>query len=84
MRLRDRVAAQLGIPVEELTGRSQNRRASQARKILALLCIREGLNRAEVGRFLGRTRAAISYSIKSLEAEMAQNEALRRQVETLG
>ncbi len=83
-RLQQRVAEALDVTPEELTGGSQRRRASQARKVLAWLCVQEGLSRAEVGRYLGgRTRAAISYSIKSLEKDMAENEALRLRVEGL-
>ena len=60
------------------------RRVSQARKILAWLCVQEGLSRAEVGRFLNhRSRAAISYLTKSLEKEMAESVDVRQQVESL-
>ncbi|MCA8943744.1 MAG: AAA family ATPase, partial [Planctomycetes bacterium] len=52
-RVQRRVSEALGVSLEELVGQSQRRRASHARKVLAWLCVREGLNRAEVGRFLG-------------------------------
>jgi chromosomal replication initiation ATPase DnaA len=81
---RDRVAQRMGVTATELVGRSQARRVSQARKILAYLCVQEGLTRAELGRMLnGRSRAAISYSIKSLEREMAASPRVRQQVEGL-
>lgn len=82
-RARDRVAAAYGIDPAELCGESQRRRVSQARKVLCWLCVRSGLSRAEVGRYLGRTRAAISYAMKSLEGELAADEALLREVEGL-
>ena len=81
---RDRVAQRLGVTATELVGRSQTRRVSHARKILAYLCVQEGLTRAELGRMLNRrSRAAISYSIKSLEREMAASPRIRQQVEGL-
>jgi chromosomal replication initiation ATPase DnaA len=83
-RLRDRVCQRLEVEVGEVLGRSQNRRVCRARKILAYLCVQEGLTRAELGRLMnGRSRAAISYSIKSLEKEMAQSARMRQQVEGL-
>jgi chromosomal replication initiation ATPase DnaA len=81
-RLRDRVAERLGLPQEQLLGPSQSRLLSQARKILAFLCVQEGLSRAEVGRYMaGRSRAAVSYMTRSLEREMASSPHVRAQVE---
>lgn len=83
-RMQKRVVEALGVDPDELASDSQRRRASHARKVLSWLCVQEGLNRAEVGRFLGnRTRAAISYSIKTLEKSMAADPELRRSVEAL-
>jgi chromosomal replication initiation ATPase DnaA len=82
-RARDKVAAAFGIEGDELCGSTQRRSVSQARKVLCWLCVKSGLSRAEVGRYLGRTRAAISYGIKSLEDELLADEALRREVENL-
>ena len=83
-RLADRVAQRLEVDRAEILGRSQARRVSQARKILAYLCVQEGLTRAELGRLMnGRSRAAISYAIKSLERDMAARPSVRRQVEAL-
>jgi chromosomal replication initiation ATPase DnaA len=83
-RLCARVQQRFEIDAAELCGKSQRRITSRARKILAWLCVQEGLSRAEIGRCLGRrTRAAISYSIKALEAEMASDAELRRLVESL-
>jgi hypothetical protein len=80
----ERVGAAFDVGAEDLVGTSQRRRTSLARKVLAWLCVREGLSRAEIGRYLGgRTRAAISYSIKSLEEDMAGDTELRRRVEGL-
>ncbi len=79
-----RVAEKLEVDADEIVGQSQRRRVSAARKVLCWLCVQEGLSRAEVGRFLGRrTRAAISYAMKSLEAQMAKDDELRRSVEDL-
>ena len=56
----------------------------RARKIMAWLCVQEGLSRAEVGRFMNnRSRAAISYLTRSLEEEMARSTDIRRTVESL-
>lgn len=83
-RLRDRVSQRLEVDGEEILGRSQARRVCQARKILAYLCVQEGLTRAELGRLMnGRSRAAVSYAIKSLEREMARCPRVRQQVEGL-
>lgn len=83
-RICKRVANACDVDAEELAGQTQRRRVSQARKILSWLCVQEGLSRAEVGRYLGgRTRAAISYAIKSLESEMVADAELKRRVEGL-
>lgn len=83
-RLLARVSHKLGVEPSEVVGRSQARSASFARQAVAHLCVLEGLSRAEVGRFLGRrSRAAISYAIKTLHARMAASDAIRKQVEEL-
>jgi chromosomal replication initiation ATPase DnaA len=83
-RLRDRVSARLGIAAEDLLGKSQSRKLSLARKVLAMLCVQEGLSRAEVGRFLDqRSRAAVSYMTRSLERSMARSPEVRALVEEL-
>lgn len=83
-RLLARVCGKLGVDPSECTGRSQARSASFARQVVAHLCVLEGLSRAEVGRFLGRrSRAAISYSIKTLHSRMASSDVTRKQVEEL-
>jgi len=83
-RVSQRVSGAFDVSVEDLVGTSQRRRISMARKVLAWLCVQEGLSRAEVGRFTGnRTRAAISYAIKSLDQRMADEPELRRQIESL-
>lgn len=81
-RLRQRVAERLGIQADELLSKSQGRQLSMGRKILAFLCVQEGLSRAEVGRYLGRrTRAAVSYMTRSLEHSMATSQEIRALVE---
>ena len=83
-RVHERVASRLGIPKEEIVGRGQRRTVSFARQVLAYLCVQEGLSQAEVGRYLGRrSRAAISYCIKTLEQRMARSAEIRQQVEAL-
>lgn len=83
-RTRDRVAAQFGVTVDDLLGKSQSRGVSRARKVLALLCLEQGLSGGEVGRFLGgRTRAAVSYMVRSLQTEMARSAELRSVIEGL-
>ncbi len=82
-RARGAVAAAFGVEIEELMGDTQRRRVSQARKVLAMLCVRSGLSRAEVGRFLGKTRAAVSYMIQSLELELIADSELAQRVESL-
>ncbi|MBX3463125.1 MAG: hypothetical protein KF830_08135 [Planctomycetes bacterium] len=83
-RVRDQVAARFGVTAEQLLGKGQGRAVSRARKVLALLCIEQGLRGSEVGRFLnGRTRAAVSYMVRSLQAELAESPELRRQLEGL-
>ncbi len=83
-RVRDRVCERLGVTAQDLLGKGQGRRLSQARKVLAFLCVQEGLSRAEVGRFLGaRTRAAVSYMTKSLADDMAESTEVRALVEGL-
>jgi chromosomal replication initiation ATPase DnaA len=83
-RLRDRVCARLGIAAADLLGKSQSRQLSLARKVLAMLCVQDGLSRAEVGRFLDhRSRAAVSYMTRSLERAMARSPEVRALVEEL-
>ncbi len=83
-RTRDRVAAQFAVSADELLGKSQSRSVSRARKVLALLCLEQGLSGGEVGRFLGgRTRAAVSYMVRSLQTEMARSAELRSVIEGL-
>lgn len=83
-RLRDRVAEQFAVAKDELVGKGQGRAVSRARKILAMLCLEQGLNGGEVGRFLGgRTRAAVSYMVRSLQQDLAKSAELRQLVEGL-
>lgn len=83
-RVQARVCERLGVTPDELLGKSQSRKLSMARKVLAFLCVQEGLSRAEVGRFLSRrTRAAISYMTKSLAEDMAESPEVRAIVEGL-
>ncbi|MEO6597938.1 MAG: DnaA N-terminal domain-containing protein [Planctomycetota bacterium] len=81
---RDQVATRFGVAVPELLGKRQGRAVSRARKVLATVCIQHGLSGSEVGRFLnGRTRAAVSYMVLSLQAELAGSAELRQKVEGL-
>jgi chromosomal replication initiator protein len=83
-RLRDRVAERFGVTREDLLGKSQGRSVSRARKVLAHLCLQEGLTGGEVGRYLNqRTRAAVSYMVRSLADELVASPELRRQLEDL-
>lgn len=82
-RVRAAVAERFDVPVSDLMGDTQRRRVSQARKVLALVCVRAGLSRAEVGRFLGKTRAAVSYMIQSIEAELGGDAELAALVEAV-
>ncbi|GAB4152641.1 MAG: chromosomal replication initiator protein DnaA [Planctomycetota bacterium] len=81
-RLLARVSERTKVSPEELAGKGQSRRVSAARKVLAYLCVQEGLSRAEIGRFMGkRTRAAVSYMTRSLESSMARSTEIRQMVE---
>ena len=81
-RVRDRVAQVMGLTTEDLTGPRQSRKLSLARKVIAYLCVQEGLSRAEVGRYLNmRSRAAVSYMTLSLEEKMASSPEVRAMVE---
>jgi len=83
-RLRDRVADKCGIAAEDLCGKRQGRAVSRARKVLAHLCLQQGLSGSEVGRFLGgRTRASVSYMALSLQEELVTSAELRQLVEAL-
>ncbi len=83
-RTRDRVASQFGVTTQDLLGKSQSRAVSRARKVLALLCLEQGLSGGEVGRYLGgRTRASVSYMVRSLQTEMARSSELRGVIEGL-
>lgn len=83
-RTRERVARQFGVTADDLLGKSQSRAVSRARKVLALLCLEQGLSGGEVGRFLGgRTRASVSYMVRSLQTEMARSAELRGVIEGL-
>ena len=82
-RVRDRVADRFGVTAADLCGKSQSRALSRARKILALLCQQQGLNGGEIGRYLGRTRAAVSYMLRSLQKELDKSPELRAEVEEL-
>lgn len=83
-RYRDLVAQRFAVTTQDLIGKAQGRPVSRARKVLAVACLRAGLNGGEVGRFLGgRTRAAVSYMARSLETELRTSPELRGQVEDL-
>jgi hypothetical protein len=83
-RVRDQVAARFGVTAQDLLGKGQGRAVSRARKVVAMLCLQQGLRGSEVGRFLsGRTRAAVSYMVRSLQDELARSPELRRQLEGL-
>ena len=74
----------MGIPVDDLTGKSQIRRVALGRQMLAWLAVQAGLSQAEIGRHMnGRSRAAISYCIKTIEKRMAQSPEVRHTVEGL-
>lgn len=81
---RDRVAEKCGVAVADLLGKRQGRAVSRARKVLAWLCLQQGLSGSEVGRFLGgRTRAAVSYMALSLQDELVRSPELRQLLEEL-
>jgi len=83
-RIRDRVCTRMDVTPADLLGKGQGRQVSLARKVLAFLCVQEGLSRAEVGRFMSaRTRAAVSYMTRSLGEDMAQKPEVRSLVEGL-
>ena len=83
-RLRDTVAERFAVTRTDLLGKGQGRALSRARKVLAMLCLQQGLTGGEVGRFLGgRTRAAVSYMARSLQDELAKSKELRQQIEGL-
>jgi chromosomal replication initiator protein len=83
-RLRETVAQRFAVTKDDLLGKGQGRALSRARKVLALLCLQQGLTGGEVGRFLGgRTRAAVSYMARSLQDELAESKELRQQIEDL-
>jgi chromosomal replication initiator protein len=83
-RLRDRVATRFAVSADDLVGKGQARAVSRARKVLAYLCLREGLRGSEIGRFMsGRTRAAVSYMARSLEEDLAKSTELRQTLEGL-
>lgn len=84
LRLRDRIATHFAVTTDSLMGPKQSRNLSLARKVLAWLCVQDGLSRAEVGRFLSqRSRSAVSYMTRSLEEEMKSSETVRSMVEGL-
>ena len=84
LRLRDRVAEKCAVAVDELPGKRQGRAISRARKVLAYLCLQQGLSGSEIGRFLGgRTRAAVSYMTLSLQQELTESAELRQLIEEL-
>jgi chromosomal replication initiation ATPase DnaA len=82
-RVRDRVAERFGVTCADLVGKGQGRKLSRARKIMALMCQQQGLSGGEIGRFLGRTRAAVSYMLLSLQEELKKSPELRQDVEEL-
>jgi len=83
-RLREATAQRFGVTTQDLLGKGQGRALSRARKVLAMLCLQQGLSGGEVGRFLGgRTRAAVSYMVRSLQEELAKSAELRQQIEGL-
>ncbi len=82
-RVRDRIAERYGISPSDLCGKGQGRALSRARKVMALLCQQQGLSGGEIGRFLKRTRAAVSYMLLSLQKELDKSPDLRREVEGL-
>jgi chromosomal replication initiation ATPase DnaA len=82
-RVRDRIADRYDVSPDDLVGKGQGRKLSRARKIMALMCQQQGLSGGEIGRFLGRTRAAVSYMLLSLQEELDKSPELRLEVEEL-
>ena len=82
-RCRDRVASRFDVSAEQLCGKGQSRALSRARKMLAKLCQQQGLRGSEIGNFLGRTRAAVSYMVLTLDKELAESPELRERFEEL-
>jgi len=82
-RVRDRVADRFDVRAADLCGKSQSRAVSRARKVLAKVCQQQGLKGSEIGNFLGRTRAAVSYMVLSLDKELQRDPELRQLVEEL-
>ena len=82
-RVRDRVADRFDVRAADLCGKSQSRTVSRARKVLAKVCQQQGLKGSEIGNFLGRTRAAVSYMVLSLDKELQRDPELRQLVEEL-
>lgn len=82
-RTRDRVADKFGVSATDLAGKGQGRALSRARKVLALLCQQQGLSGGEIGRYLDRTRAAVSYLLKTLQRDLERSPELRALVEEL-
>lgn len=82
-KVRDRVAERFDVTAEDLCGKGQSRALSRARKVLAKLCQHHGLKGSEIGNFLGRTRAAVSYMVLSLEKELGKSPELRGVIEEL-
>ncbi|MFK7742972.1 MAG: DnaA N-terminal domain-containing protein [Planctomycetota bacterium] len=82
-RTKDRVADKFGVSATDLIGKGQGRSLSRARKVLARLCQEQGLSGGEIGRYLERTRAAVSYMLKSLEKDLQNNDDLRQLYEDL-
>lgn len=82
-RARDQVTDRFDVCPQALCGKSQSRAVSRARKVLAKICQQQGLKGSEIGNFLGRTRAAVSYMILSLEKDLEADPDLRQLVEEL-
>jgi len=82
-RVRDRVAERFDVSADDLCGKGQSRAVSRARKVLAKLCQHHGLKGSEIGNFLGRTRAAVSYMVLSLEKDLEKMPELRSVIEEL-
>jgi chromosomal replication initiation ATPase DnaA len=81
--VRDQVADRFDVCPTALCGKSQSRSVSRARKVLAKICQQQGLKGSEIGNFLGRTRAAVSYMILSLDKDLERSPELRQVVEEL-
>jgi hypothetical protein len=81
----DRVGAHYGVTWEELLMKNRSRHLVDARQVAAWLMRQRGMSYPAIGKALGgRDHSTAMHAVACVEADIAENDELRRQLAELG